>query len=285
MRPATDPSRFCCALAAIALAILAAPPAHATDRPPLKVCAEPDNLPFSNAQHEGFENKIAALLAAELGRALVTVWQTPGPDVARAALDAGQCDAVMGIPSPSEAIGSTRPYYWSSYVLVSRADRDLDVVSLKDHRLRQLRIGVEAPLGGRLYTPPARVLAELGLDDNMIGFPVGAAAPRGKIVDALVSGDIDVAAAWGPAIGYFARHSPVKLRLKPIGDTSEFSARKNHFGLQAMQYEIAVGVRPNDTALRHALDAAVARKRPEIEALLERYGVPLIAPDRLAAVE
>jgi len=270
--------------------------------PPLRVCADPQNLPFSNVRGQGFENEIAALVARSLARPLRYVWRRQDADFVRSTLDAGICDVVIGLPSPSAAVETTRPYYWSSYVLIARADRHLDIVSLDDHRMRALRVGVEAIAGDRLFTPPARRLAEEGLARNLIPYTGSGAlangskhlsgnqpgdlaararAARSQLVQAVADGQIDLAAVWGPAIGYWAMHSRVPLRITPIGDNSEFSSRKPHFGMQAMQYQISMAVRRGDDPLRSALDLAIQQNKMQIEAVLQRFGIPLIDPSRL----
>ena len=251
---------------------------------PIRVCADPDNLPVSNTQGEGFENKLAVLVARELGRPLAYVW-SPHSESVREALDERRCDLVIGVPLQLGGVETTRPYYWSSYVLVSRADRGLDITSLKDKRLRQLKIGVAAIGEDAMYTPPAHALAQSGLADNLIGYRIdGDRADRnGEIVAAVARGDIDIGAQWGPLAGYFAQRSPTPLTMTMIGDTDEFSARKTHFELLGLQYEIAMAVREGDDALRDALDEVIARRKSEIKSLLTSFGVPLIEPEQLSS--
>ncbi len=255
--------------------------------PPLRLCAEAHNMPFSDRRGEGFENQIATLVARRLGRPLQYVWLRP--DVDLAAIQPGQsaCDAVIAEPHPTPGMETTVPYYWSSYVLLTRADRHLDMASLRDPRLKNLRIGVEA-IGRRgLFTPPAQELLEAGLGDRLIPFDISpttqtTAAPaqssRAALVQALARGQIDVAAVWGPAVGQLAQESSVPLRVSIITDGDAFSTRKDHFGLQTMQFQISMGVRRGDDALRRALDRVIEQNRPQIEAVLERFGVPLINP-------
>lgn len=243
---------------------------------PLRVCAASADMPFSDAQGNGFENKIAALVANDLGRPLSYVWvskQTPPVT----ALAAGSCDLVIGVPAGVGGVAITHPYYWSGYVLISRADRNLGVSSLKDHRLRKLKIGVTTT-----DAPPARAALQSGLGKNLVAMPSGKGSADG-VVDAVVQGDVDVAAVWGPAAGYWARKAVVPLKVTTIGDTDEFSAKKTHFELLGLQFEIAMGVRPDDEALRTALDRMIARDRPRIEAVLDEYDVPRIEPTRLSA--
>lgn len=272
--------------AALALGSLASSRMQADDPGPLRVCAERHNMPFSNTNGDGFENKLVELIAAELGRPLDYIWTTPQRDSLREALAGGSCDVVAGMPSQPDWAQTTRPYYWSSYVFISRADRKLDITSLKDHRLRLMKIGVASVRSGRLFTPPAHILAEAGLRENLIGYPIDAGGPeqRARIIGAVARDDIDIAAVWGPSVGYFAQRSPVPVTVTPIGDTDEFSSRKAHFELLGLQYEIAMGVRRGNDALRQVLDQAITRKKSEIDALLRGFGVPLIQPAQLSAV-
>ncbi|MGE0259628.1 MAG: quinoprotein dehydrogenase-associated putative ABC transporter substrate-binding protein [Alphaproteobacteria bacterium] len=256
--------------------------ARAADRGVLRVCADPNNMPFSNANGDGFENKLAELVAAELGKDVAYTWATQDGGFIGDTLRARRCDVIVGVPDQFRPVAVTRPYYWSSYVLVSRADRGLrDVTSLKDHRIRNLKIAVPSIGGNKLFSPPAQVLNALKLDDRIVAYPIDG-ADDARIVDAVVRGDVDMAALWGPAAGYFVQHSPVPLVMTMIGDTDEFSSRKTHLRLLGLQFEIGMGVRPTDHALRQQLDGVIARKQPEISALLKRFGVPLIEPARLA---
>jgi quinoprotein dehydrogenase-associated probable ABC transporter substrate-binding protein len=261
-----------------AAASLPAPADAATADTPLRVCAAAHAMPVSDSKGEGFENKIAALVAADLGRPLDYIW-VPVSTPPVTALAAGRCDLVVGVPAEFGGVATTHPYYWSSYVLVSRADRHLGVSSLKDHRLRKLKVGVTS-----LDAPPARALAQSGLGENLVAYPAADdAAPVDGVIDAVVRGDVDVAAVWGPSAGYWARRATDPLTVTIIGDTDEFSAKKTHFELLGLQFEIAMGVRQDDEALRTALDRVIAQDRPRIAAVLNGYGVPQIEPTRLSA--
>ena len=137
----------------LALLLLGAAPGT----PPLRVCADPNNLPFSDARGEGFDNRIAELLAAELGTRVEYTWWATRRGLARHTLGAGACDVLVGVPVGWEAVLATRPYYRSTYVFVTRKDRRLNLRSLDDSALHTLRIGV--PMVGDDYasTPPAAV--------------------------------------------------------------------------------------------------------------------------------
>ena len=277
-------------LGAMALVVFLFPrsAARAADPAPLIACAAPDNMPFSNDKQQGFENKIGALIAGQLGRPIGFAWTEERPDTIRAALNSGRCDFVLGVPSQFAGVDATLPYYWSSYVLISRVDRHLDLSSLKDHRVRKLKIGVAAVGNDPLYSPPAQVLADAGMQKNLVPFPIDGGGPAGaqaaRIIDAVIHGDVDTAALWGPLAGWFVDQAPVALTMTPIGDTDQFSSRKIHFRLIGLQYEMTMGVRAGNDALRQQLDAAIAQRQAEITALLKSYGVPVIEPAWLATV-
>jgi mxaJ protein len=246
----------------------------AEDKPALRVCADPNNLPFSNKAQAGFENKLADLIAAEFHEPVVYEWHAQRRGFIRETLKAKRCDVVMGVPRGYDLVETTRPYYRSTYVFVSRAERHVDIQSLKDPRLHTLKVGVQLIGDDGFNTPPAHALAAQGIIDNVVGFPVYGdyrqPNPPAAIVKAVERGDIDIAAVWGPLAGYFAQRSTVPLTVKAMTDTESFSPL-------IFQYDIAMGVRKGDDELRGKLDAIIAEKRPEIDALLKSYGIPLVA--------
>jgi mxaJ protein len=240
----------------------------------LRVCADPNNLPYSNRAGEGFENRIVTLLARDLGATVRYTWWAQRRGNVRNTLDAGDCDVIPGIASGIERVGTTRPYYRSGYVFVTREDRPLhDVATLDDPRLKDATIGVQLVGDDGANTPPAHALSRRGIVDNVRGFTVygdyADAAPQRAIVDAVGRGTIDVAIAWGPTAGYFAAQQPRPLRLAPVAPWLD--------GPQwPMQFDISMGVRKDDVALRRQLDRALERHRREIDAILQRYGVPVL---------
>jgi mxaJ protein len=253
------------------------PPAAAAGRAPkaehvFRVCADPDDMPFSNQKGEGFENKIAALLARDLGdTAVAYTWFPTRRGFVRNTLRAGECDAMIGAPAGYDLVLPTKPYYRSAYIAVTRRDRHLKVTSLDDSALKTLKIGVNLIGDNYENTPPAHALGARGITTNMVGFSTfyNQEHPPSEIVDAVASGKIDVAVVWGPLGGYWAKRSSVPLDLSVLPDTD----RATGFPLA---YEVTVGVRRNDRTLRDALNAALDRRKPEIEAILRDYGVPLL---------
>lgn len=241
----------------------------------LRVCADPNNLPFSNARGEGFENRLATLLAEELGLPLRYTWFAQRRGFVRETLGAGACDVIPGIVASSDRVLVTRPYYRSTYVFVRRTDAPravARVASLDDAALRRLRIGVHVIGDDYTNTPPAHALAARGIIERVRGYQLqgdyAQPDPPRALVDAVVRGEVDLAIAWGPLAGWAARRgAPVALR--PV--TPEIDLPFLPF-----VYDIAMGVRRADVALRDRLDAALARRADDVAALLAEYGVPVL---------
>ena len=238
----------------------------------LRVCADPNNLPFSNSRGEGFENRIAALLARDLGQRLEYTWWAQRRGFVRNTLNAGSCDLIVGVPLGYGMVRTTRPYYRSTYVFVARHDRGLRVSSLDDPALRTARVGVHLIGDDYANSPAAYSLARRGLTTNVIGYTVygdyAQPNPPARLIDAVEKGDVDVAVAWGPLAGYFARTSPVPLDLRPVAP--------QHDGAMTYVFDIAMGVRHRDSTRASLFDREIARLQPRIDSILESYGVPLV---------
>ena len=178
----------------------------------------------------------------------------------------------MGVPD-LEMIATTRPYYRSTYVFVSRKDRGLDFSSIEAPELRRLRVGVHLIGDDGANTPPAHALGEQGIVDNVVGYMIYGDyrqdSPPARLIGAVERGEVDVAAVWGPLAGYFAQRSAVPLKVVPITDTEAYRPL-------VFQFPIAMGVRKGDEALAARLDEVIERRREDIRALLMRYGVPLL---------
>jgi mxaJ protein len=261
------------------------PPVHLSARavvetppPPdphaLRVCADPNNLPFTNDRGEGFENAIAQIVARDLERRLEYYWQPQRRGFIRTTLKAGYCDVVLGVPAQFEMARPTRPYYRSTYVFVTRRGHGTPVRSLDDPRLKQFRIGVEMT-GEDYENPPAvQALAARHIIDNVRGYLVygdySMPNPPRRVIDAVSSGQVDTAIVWGPLAGYFAKESRVPLDVVAVTPQRDGPALP-------FVFDIAMGVRRGDTALHDALDRVLARRAPEIRQILERFGVPLVA--------
>lgn len=235
----------------------------------LRVCADPNNLPFSNQRAEGFENHVAEIVAASLGSKLEYTWWAQRKSFVKNTLLAGRCDVIMGIPTGLKDILTTQPYYQSSYEFVTLANRELDIHSFDDPALKDLRIGVH--IVGNDYAPPAYALARRGIVDHIVGYSLfgsyGEENPPARILDALARGEIDIAIVWGPVAGYFARKQPVAMNLAAVPQDPALSSIP-------FAYPISLGVRPSDEALRAELEHAIELHKAEISKLLGDYGVP-----------
>ena len=240
-----------------------------------RVCADPNNLPFSNRAEQGFENEIAALLGRDLGLPVRYTWLPQGRGFVRQTLKAGRCDVVVGVPREYGPILTSGPYYRSTYVLVYRTDRDLHVASLDDTILRHVTIGLQVIGDDYHNTPPAQALAERGIIDNVAGFPIfgdyAQPNPQARIIDAVAAREIDVAIVWGPLAGYFAPRASVPLTVVPL--PSQRDSSRTQFA-----FDIAMGVRRADTVLASILDQLLERERSTIQKILADYGVPLVRP-------
>lgn len=253
-----------------AMLLAGAVPANART---LIVCADPNNLPFSNQAERGFENKIVRIVAADLGAEVRYLWWAQRRGNVRETLNAGKCDLIPGVGSSLDMVATTRPYYRSAYQVLTRDPALKGLASLDDPRLARLRLGVQLIGDDGSNTPPAHALTRRGYVGNVRGYPVygdyDSPAPQAGIVEALAMGDIDVAFVWGPTGGYFARQSRVPISLTTIEPLADGPALP-------MAFDVSMGVRRDNVALRRELDAALDRHRPEIAAILREFGVPTL---------
>jgi mxaJ protein len=239
----------------------------------LNVCADPNNLPFSNARLEGFENKLAQLVGRDLGLEVRYTWMPQRRGFVRNTLRAHRCDVIMGVPASFELAWPTNPYYRSTYVFVSRADRHLPLHSLDDPILKRLRIGIHAIGDDYANVPAAQALAQRHIVKNVVGYTVygdySQPDPPARLIDAVTRGDVDVAIVWGPLAGYFARRQSVPLEIVPVLPQIDVP-------FLPFVFDISMAVRRGDDSLRARLDGVLERHQPEIRRLLESYGVPLL---------
>jgi mxaJ protein len=243
---------------------------------PLRVCSDPNNLPFSNSRGEGFETEIAQLIARDLTTTVSYYWFAQRRGFVRNTLTANKCDVIVGVPSSFELALTTRPYYRSTYVFVTRRDRKIRIESLDDPKLRKLKIGVQIIGDDYASSPPAHALANRGIVRNVSGFMVygdySQESPTRRIIDAVANGEVDVSAVWGPTAGYFIRRSRVPLAVTPVSPQIDLP-------FLPFVFDIAMAVRRSDTALRDKLDEILVRREKEIDAILRRYGVPRVDLD------
>ncbi|MFL6538414.1 MAG: substrate-binding domain-containing protein [Chthoniobacterales bacterium] len=240
----------------------------------IRITADPNNLPFSNDKREGFENKIAELIANELGADIQYSWRAQRRGFFRETLKEDRADLVLGVPAHFEMALPTSPYYRSSYVFVYRKDRNLNLHSLDDPSLHKLKIGVQLTGNDETNTPPAHALAHRGIVDNVFGYTLYGdyrePNPPARIIEAVVKGEIDVAVVWGPLGGYFAKKESVPLEVVPVSPATDPNL--------PFTFSIAMGVRKQDKQLHDEIDAVLQRKHEEIDAILNEYGVPRV-PD------
>jgi mxaJ protein len=239
----------------------------------LRVCADPNNLPYSNDKQQGFENEIAALVARDLNARVAYTWWPQRRGFVRQTLRRGDCDVIMGIPSNFDQALPTQSYYRSSYVFVTRADHHLGITSFDDPRLKKLKVGVQMIGNDHVNSPPAHALAKCGIINNVSGYTVygdyRSQAPGRDIVDAVVNGKVDVAVVWGPQAGYFARQENVALDIVPVSPQIDLP-------FLPFVFDISMGVRRGDNALRDQLDQEIEKRRADIERILDHYGVPRV---------
>lgn len=233
----------------------------------LRVCSDPNDLPFSNQAEQGFENRIADVLAKDLGKGLAFAWQPQVFGFLRLTLYNYQCDVVMGITQGNDEVEDSNAYYRSVYVLVFRPHTGFDgIQSLEDPRLKDKRIGVIAG------TPPANILAEDDLLDHVHAYQLSVNlrffAPARDMTEDLKNDKIDIGVLWGPIAGYYASRSEGKIVIVPLLHESDRQP--------PMSFSIVMGVRHGDDAWRRELNEAIAKQRPAINQILESYGVPLL---------
>jgi mxaJ protein len=259
---------FLCAFVSLCLCVSLS----AQSKKEFRVCADPNNLPFSNNQLAGFENKIATLIANDLGMPVRYVWwgQRRGfvRNTINASLKDARCDVMMSVPAGYDLVQPTKPYYRSTYVFVYPKNKGLHIQTLDDPILKKLKIGVHLLGDDYENPPPVHELAKRGMVDNVIGFDTfySAKNPPSTIIDAVASGKVDVAIVWGPAAGYFAaKHPQLDVVPIPSGKTD-----------LPFAFDISLGVRKGDDALRAQLEQVLARKQLEIRKILNDYGVPLV---------
>jgi mxaJ protein len=243
-------------------------PALCADTHVLRVCADPNNLPFSNEAREGFENRLAEIIARDMGARLEYTWKSQRKSFIKNSLDAGGCDVLLGVPADMPSVETTKPYYRSTYVFVSRRARALSISSLNDPKLEKLRIGIQVV--GENYSPPALVLARRNLSANIAAYSLfgknSEANPPARIVEAVAHGDVDVAIVWGPLAGFFAKRQNSALDITPVSPDTYMSV--------PFAYDIAVAVRVGDDELRAQIDRVLDHECTAIHALLSEYGIP-----------
>jgi quinoprotein dehydrogenase-associated probable ABC transporter substrate-binding protein len=241
--------------------------AHAVDLPKrdaLRVCADPNLLPFSNDKLEGYENKIAAMIGEELGVPVVYTWWPQTIGFVRNTLRERKCDLVMGAASGEGLMQNTNPYYRSVYSLVYRENAATKAKAMNDPSLRDLRFGV-------VTKTPGATLANLNHIANVEPYELDIDTrqdnPARRAVEDVASGKTDATVIWGPIAGYFASLQPTKLTVIPLVD--EHATR--------LDFSITMGIRGDEPEWKHWLNDFIARRQGDINAVLTQYHVPLLS--------
>lgn len=239
----------------------------------LRVCADPNNLPYSNNRQQGFENALATLVANDLGMNVSYFWYPQRHKFFRNTLQAGSCNVVMEVPAGVDVASTTLPYYRSTYVFVARRDRDLHIRSFDDARLKDLKIGIHVTGENDDRMPSTEALLKRGLVRNLVGYSIfgklSEQNPAADILRAVEDKNIDVAVVWGPLGGYFAQHSSDALEATPVCA----AAADRQIPLT---FDIAMGVRKGDDELLNKLNAVISRRQSDIRKLLESFSVPIV---------
>jgi quinoprotein dehydrogenase-associated probable ABC transporter substrate-binding protein len=231
-----------------------------------RACGDPRNLPFSNEKGEGFENKLAELFAAKLGKKLGYTYFPQATGFVRNTLGSHRCDVIMGFPQGSDLVQVTVPYYRTTYALVSKPGSGFEGVNaLDDPKLKEKRIGVVAG------TPPSTNMAINGLMAHVKPYPLTidtrVDSSAQAMIDDIASGDIDCGILWGPMAGYFASRSNPALIVAPL---------LNETMGPPLIYRIGMAVRPSDQEFKRTLNKLIAENQMEINKLLLSYDVPLL---------
>lgn len=250
--------------------VLATPPAHGQaveiiDHHALRVCADPAALPFSAQDGSGFENRIAALFAQDLGLPLRYTWFPNTLGFYRRTLNIRACDVVIGAPAEMGMAQPTMAYYRSTFALMTRRADHLGVRALSDPALKGKRIGAQA------RTPPGDLLIRYGLSDSMHAYDLmvdSRVSSMGRLMaQDLIDNRIDVAVLWGPVAAYQVAQHPDQLTMQPLGESED--------GVQ-LGFGIAMAVRKGEPQWRARVEAFLAGHHPEIDAILTQAHVPLL---------
>lgn len=244
-----------------------------TEKTVLRVCSDPNNLPFSNDKQEGFENKIAEMIARDMNLKLEYTWWAQRRGFVRNTLKSDLCDLIVGLPSSSELALTTSPYYRSTYVFVWRKDRGLNIRSFDDAALHKLRIGVQIIGDDFANSPPAHALTNRKIIQNVRGYSVygdyAQPNPPAQVVAAVAKREVDVAVVWGPLAGFFIKKEHLPLTLVPVAPQIDLP-------FLPFVYDVSMGVRRGDDAFKERLEKILEQRRDDIEKILDEYGVPRV---------
>jgi quinoprotein dehydrogenase-associated probable ABC transporter substrate-binding protein len=231
-----------------------------------RACGDPRNMPFSNEKGEGFENKLAELFAAKLGKKLSYTYFPQATGFVRMTLGSFRCDVIMGFPQGDDQAQVTIPYYRTTYAFIFKPGTGLDgVTTIDDAKLKDKRIGIVA------RTPPSTIMAVDGLLAHAKSYPLfidtRADSSAQAMIDDLKKGDIDIGILWGPMAGYYAKQSDPPLTVVPL--------LKETVGTPLM-FRIGMAVRPSDQEWKRTLNRLIMENQDEINKLLISYNIPIL---------
>jgi mxaJ protein len=229
-----------------------------------KVCADPENMPYSNNKQEGFEDKIAEVLAKDLGKKLSFTYAYSRQGFLRNTLSANRCDVVMGTSSDIDTMRTSKPYYRAGHVYVWRKESNFNITDWSSPDLRKGFIGVVD------HSPATIPMDAHGLIANARPYRIqrDLNLPSSFMIDDLAKGDIDIAIAWGPIGGYFAKQSKVPMVVAPIPEYETENAKGKEY------WNISVGVRKKDKERMAMIQGALDRNQDKIIKILDDYGIP-----------
>lgn len=254
----------------LSLILLMAPALCIANAKPLRVCADPDNLPFSDRAGQGFDNRIAVLVAHAMGREPEFVWARSRRGFLREQFNKGACDVLMGVPRGLRGVETSVPYYRSSYVFVTPRREHLRITSFDDPHLARRRIGLQVLEED--YSPPSLPLIRNGHAAQLVGFE-SFGAGSAEIVRAVADGRIGAAVVWGPVAGYFAQRDHLAVDLAPVSPAIDASGVPFAFSL-------TIATHKQDQILRDRINDALKQTQPQVQAILDRYSVPRAEGDK-----
>jgi len=239
-----------------------------------KVCADPDNMPFSNNKQEGFEDKIAALIAEDLGQPLSFLYAFNRQGFLRNTINARRCDVIMGVPPDYDPVLTSKPYYRTGHVFVWRKESGFNITGWDSPDLKKGVIGVTDK------SPASVPMNEHGLIEHSKPYRIqrDLNIPASYLIDDLEKGEIDVAIAWGPIGGYFAKQSKVPMEVRLTPEYEKQNARGKEY------WNISVGVRHSDKERMKLIQASLDRNHDKIMKILNDYGVltvPVVEDDNI----
>jgi mxaJ protein len=236
------------------------------------VCADPDNLPFSNRAGAGFDDRIMSLVADDLHRNVMYVWARPRRGFLREQFNKNACDVLLGVPEGLRGVAVSAPYYTSSYAFVTPARKGFRVASFSDQQLIGKRIGLQ--ILEEDLSPPSLPLIRSGYAGQIVGFE-SFGSQEGDVVNAVADGRVGVAVVWGPVAGYYAKRSRVPLSVSLVAPSYRFAGVPFTYGM-------GFGVHKNDQKLLQQLNASIKKLQPKIARILAEYSVPTVRVEEVS---